>query len=255
MAYGMKAASSYLRTLAAAGALVISQGAAALPTLQLWGEDASWENTTKAWIVNEPTGPFSVTALATDRHEGSNKGNAFKGGAGSATTAFLSFAIVRDSGFDGSEDTSMFGDIDVDGSIVSSNWAFGRPPVGSNDNLPDQGIYPTWFSEYEFDFGGFGDEVFNAKGNASTYLDVIDTGYRVDFAVAVSGFSMNTDDNWRIHIDLYTRDNLGGVHKLSPGSRDYEVVLAYHAVPAPSPVFFLLFGLGAMLAVRKLRAA
>ena len=64
---------------------------------------------------------------------------------------------------------------------------------------------------------------------------------------------MTTDDNYRVHIDLYTKDHSGGVHRLSPGSRDYEVVLAYASVPAPSPVLFLLLGLGGMLVARKVR--
>ena len=146
-------------------------------------------------------------------------------------------------------------DIAVDGAVVSNNWAYGKPPVGTNDNLPDQGVYPTWFVEHQFDFGGFGAEVFNTKGNANTYLDVLDSGFRVDFALSVSGFSMSTDDNYRIHVDLYTKDNVGGVHRYSPNSRDYEIVLAYASVPAPSSVLFLIAGLAGLLASRKLGTA
>ena len=241
-----------LRTIAATAALLFAHAAAALPTLQLWGEDATWDNATKAWVMDEPTGPFGLTALATDKHLGSNKGNAFKNN--SFTTGYLSFAVVRDSGFDGTEDISFFGDITVDGSVVSNNWVYGKPPVGTNDNLPNQGVYSIWFVEHEFDFGGFGADVFNTKGNANKYLQVLDTGFRVDFALEVSGFSLQTDDNYRVHVDLYTKDNNGGLHRFSPNSRDYEVVLAYASVPAPAPVLFLMFGLSVLLIGRKLRA-
>ena len=242
-----------LRVLAVAGALCLAQAAAALPALQLWGEGATWDNDTKAWIVDEPNGPFGLTALATDRHLGSNRGHAFRNNA--IMDAYLSFAVIRDSGFDGSEDTSLFGDIAVDGAVVSTGWAFGKPPVGTNDNLPDQGVYPTWFVEHQISFGGFGADVFNTKGDARNYLDVLYTGFRVDFALEVSGFSMTTDDNYRVHVDLHTKDDVGGVHRYSPNSRDYEIVLAYASVPAPSPVLFMTFGLAGLKVARKLRAA
>ena len=83
---------------------------------------------------------------------------------------------------------------------------------------------------------------------------MLDTGFRVDFALEVSGFSLQTDDNYRVHVDLYTKDNNGGLHRFSPNSRDYEVVLAYASVPAPAPVLFLMFGLSVLLIGRKLRA-
>ena len=103
--------------------------------------------------------------------------------------------------------------------------------------------------------GSFPLPFFNSKGNAGTYFDVIDTGFRVDFAVEFSGFSMNTDDNCRVHINLYTKDHGGSVFRLSPDSRDYEIVLAYASVPAPSPVFFLFFALTGLAAVRKFRVS
>lgn len=239
------------------GAFAAAPTARALPALQLWSEDGEWDNATKAWVINEPAGTFTITGLALDKHLGSGKGNAFRT---ADTTAFLTFALVSDAGFTGTELIGDFGDIFVNNSVVSTNWAYGRPPIDSNDNLPDHGVYPTWFVEYEFDFGGFGDDIFSAKGGNNAYLSVKDVGFREDFAVEVSGFSMNPDENVRVHIDLYTKDNHAGVYRFSPDNRDVDVYLARQvSVPGPgSLALFVIaaagFGVSRWFASRQLQA-
>ena len=225
-----------IRILVSLAITVSSAAALAVPSLQLYSSEGEWDSLEETWVVSPDPGvtTFDLTAFAVDKGFGSKAGNAFDG---SDTNAYLVLSILPPGVFDGDEDAGDFGIVEVDGDDTS-DWSYGTPPT--EDPMSPHGIFPTWYVTYMFNFGEPDQAVFNTSGDGfdATPKDI---GFRRDFTVDFGGlFTAGSI----LHVDLFTLDEEGEVHKVAPFSHDAEAIIS---VPEPSQL--VLFGMGLLLLV------
>jgi hypothetical protein len=241
-------------------AAVILSGAKGIvwgvPSLSLYidpalNPGAYYDTTTETWVYNGGSA-FTLTAFAVDKDFGSNAGDAF---ASTGTNAILSVALSgAPAGTTGqTQPGATLGTLSVDGNTVGGTWTYGVPPLetvlthdGGSD-LASHGEFPTWFAEYSFDFGSFGDSVFDTQPGSNPGTD---TGWRKDFAVDLSNLLGSG-----AHFDLYTmatnKKGEVGINKFAPFSHDAEAG-GEAPVPEPATLSLAAFGLLALAGSRKL---
>ena len=220
------------RTLLILGlVLVVSSGAMAVPSLQLYIDGATYDPTTETWISFE--NDFDLYVI----------------GNGNLSDVLVSMALSTPEGIDPNGDVS----IDVNGSTYGS-WTWGYAPLsnipaewdGGDEDLPTHGIYPAWYTEFSAgDFGevgGIGDVQPPSTWNPT--MGYIPGGNHLGeykmYSISVTGDAF-------VHFDAYTTVN-GKIDEFAPFSHDAGTGI-------PEPATMLLFGLGLAGAgvVRKLR--
>lgn len=223
----------------------------ALPSLQLYIDPAANPGATynlgsQTWVYSGNT--LTLTAFAVDKNFGSHNGNAF---AGTVTDAYLSIALEGGSIPSGSlGDTlpaSAFGTLNINGGDSPlDHWVYGIPPEATVDSmdcaadLAPHGVFPTWFTQYQFNFGSYGASVFNTQpGKTGT-----DTGFRKDFTIDLGNIDASV-----VHFDLFTLNSDSNIRKFAPYSHDAEANTA--PVPEPASAALLALGLGVASLVKR----
>ena len=242
-----------------AGLLMSATAARAVPVLQLDIIGGTYDRVTQTITASGPS--FTLVALATA--SGNTSASSIL-----ADTYYLSAALspVASSG------SFNAGSFSIDGVTTQASdtgMTYGTPPLDAafNKDLPDHGIYPTFFHEISFQF--------DANDTTTTYNSEGDTGgvmfdengvgtFFVKFEINVGGLVGKT-----LHFDLYdTAVKKNGsifVDAFAPFSHDAQSVLnlvteedggeAPPAVPEPGSCLILITGLGMCWAVRRRRAA
>ena len=99
---------------------------------------------------------------------------------------------------------------------VTTDMDYGNPPLEkyltrTNEDLQKHGIYPTFFTEFAFQFDRANMAIpYNAQDNPDGFVeDLSDTSnfYFNAFSVDASGLT----GDWTIHFDLYTKNLISGV--------------------------------------------
>jgi hypothetical protein len=241
------------------------KAAQAEPVLQLDIIGGYYDDVTDTIISNGPT--FQLVALLTP--EGGDDVDALLD-----DTYYISAAITPQVG----PVSSSIGSFTFDGTPVSatSGMNYGTPPLDLVEGHPDaqlggHGIYPTFYSEFEFQF--------SAANRATTYNSETDPGGLVTNPLGGSYYALFTvdatalDDGYQLHFDLYnsfvkreaqcqTQRRRGvstttcspediGVEDFAPFSHDAESG-ELTPVPEPATLSLLALGLGAS-AVRRRR--
>jgi hypothetical protein len=209
-------------------------------SLQLHIPGADWDPVTETWIHDSSeSGTFILEAYAVDMDLGSSAGDAFEDNSGSHR-AWLSGSLLGD--YDGTEDSGLFGDMTINGVSLPSGvggWQYGTAPIQDANSLAPHGVFPTWFWEVEFSFGGgnANDDVIQTNFDDPNYGVVEDIGFDRSLFLDISG--LNADLMSGIHFDLYTLDSNDQVHQFAPFSHDA-------ATTVPAPATLSLLGLGLM---------
>lgn len=151
--------------------------------------------------------------------------------------------------------TGNYGSFSFNGTTfqVTADMIYGTPPIGAakNTNLPDHGIFPTFFKEFSFaDHVLFPTADYNFyDGSADEYDAQEDWGGTAggltpnpDGPLYYSMFSVDTsalNADYAIHFDLYTKNIDGTLNEFAPFSHD-----AQSGPPVPEPATMVLFGTG-----------
>lgn len=203
--------------------------ALAFPTYQLYidpNSGGTFDSATQTWVTS--ASPFTLSAL-------------YEPGKGSMTNARLTVALPQ-----GVNPAAGSIAINQQGgsTLANSGWVLGVPPISSaplangTKALSEHGIYPTWYTEYLFDFSNAA-PIFDAQPGAQPGTK---NGYREDFNISISGFSLG-------HFDLYnlvsdpTSKKYGGIAEFAPFSHD-----AGFTPPIPEPRTMVLLGISLITA-------
>lgn len=220
-------------TLAAASFLGVS-AAYAVPTLQLDIEGGTYDPVTGTIIASGT--PFTLYALLTPGPNDSVSTML-------AETYYVSAALTPQVSSPSSLGSFTFAGNTVN---VTSDMTYGTPPIATVDqDLPSHGIFPTYFSEFAFQF--------SSANQIAPYNTATQTG-----GTAGGGFLSGTGTYWasfgvdvsalsaleQLHFDLYTygdlsgNNNKTGITEFAPFSHDAQ------SAPVPEPATMLLFGTG-----------
>ncbi len=241
-----------------AGLLMSATAARAVPALQLDIIGGTYDAATQTIFASGPV--FTLVALATATGHTSAADIL-------ADTYYLSAALspVTSSG------SFNAGSFSIDGVTTQASdtgMTYGTPPIDAafNNDLPDHGIYPTFFHEISFKF--------DANDTTTTYNSENATGgvmfdengvgtFFVKFEINVGGLVGKT-----LHFDLYNtdvkRNGSTFVDAFAPFSHDAQSILnlvvteedgGSATVPEPGSCLILITGLGMCWVARRRRAA
>lgn len=218
-------------------ALLLVTAAAAEPTLQLYIEGATYDDSSETWVVEGGT-TFNIWAIGNLADGPARYGIydvklavAYENGANTT----IALTPTTTAGFGGFTDPStpiapVFSKTVTDGSL---------PKLGSGANIPSHGVYGAGTDWTEYGLGNFT----IADSPCGDFIDVLptpgDLGCQINaYAVTITGGA----SSW-IHFDLYdhiyTRSTARHFKYVkAPFSHDGE----YESVPEPATV--LLFGSG-----------
>jgi len=208
--------------------------ALAIPTLQLDILDGTYDYQTQTIIA--PSESFTLYAFLIP-----NRSNLL------TDVYYISAAIVPRTGPTGSGLGSfVFGSQTI---YVTSDMTYGVPPLEEivalqgwdPGDLPKHGIYPTFFSEFEFQFNNGQIEPYNTQDRAQSGGTIPQWGNGMYYvAFSVNTFGLNND--YVVHFDLYnTKIKCSGdidVTQFAPFSHDAQ------SVQVPEPSTLLLMGAG-----------
>lgn len=199
--------------------LSLAPQALAIPTLQLDIVDGWYDKTTET-IMSSGS---SFTLYAFLIPDGEND---------LADTYYISAALVPQTeerpGLD--LGSFKFGHTTVQ---ATSGMVYGTPPLGDSKDLPDHGIFPTYFQEFKFHFSS--DSYKNAY-NTEDKTTAPGIMYSASFEVDTT----NLASPYAIHFDLYHYED-GKIVEKAPFSHDAE---SSRKVPEPGTMLLLGFGLG-----------
>lgn len=244
---------SLIAGLFIAAAVTAATTARAVPALQLDIIGGTYDAATQTVISNGPS--FTLVALATST--GNTSAADILAESYFISTAFES-APAQSSTFNA-------GSFSVNGTTVQatdSGLDFGAPPIdaANNGNLPNHGVFPTYFHEIAFSFDGSDTTTtYNAQDDAGGGLfDPNGNGtYFVKFEINVAGLAGEV-----LHFDLYNTKvkNNGNItiDDFAPFSHDAQSgsELPPTSVEVPEPSTIAIIGLGLLgIAVARRRPA
>lgn len=219
------------RTLLILGlVLVVSSGAMAVPSLQLYIDGAVYDGDTQTWISY------------------SNDFDLYVIGNGNLSDVLVSMALSTPEAGDPSGVT-----VEVNGTPYNS-WQWGYSPLENDPaiwdgggDLPTHGIYPAWYTEFEAgDFGEVGGiQDVQPPSTWNPTMGYIPGGNHLGeykmYSISITGDAF-------VHFDAYNLNPDGTIDQFAPFSHDA-------GTGVPEPATMLLFGLGLAGAgvVRKLR--
>ncbi len=205
---------------------MLSQAAMAIPALQIYIPDATWDASTQTWITGESDFELWVIAANTD----------------SKPLYDLTLSVALADG-----QAPVAGALSIDGTDYNS-FAYGTPPSWGDDagDYPPHGIYPTNYTElYIADL-------------VDTYPVIVHNMQPGSYDDTAPGkifkFDVSTSYDW-VHFDAYAFFNESdGRFTFVPNSHDGEK----GRIPPPTipePATLLLFGsaLAVVGGIRKLR--
>ncbi|MFZ3063826.1 MAG: choice-of-anchor N protein [Nitrospirota bacterium] len=216
----------------------------AIPTLQLDIAGGSYDLSTETIISSGNT--FTLYAyLIPDKYNSL------------PDTYYISAAIAPKVGKAGAN----IGSFNFNGTTINatSDMTYGVPPLEAitslqgwdSGDLAKHGIFPTYFSEFEFQFSSANQiGLYNTQDRAISGGSIPTSGTGMYYAAFTIDTSL-LDPNYVIHFDLYnTKLKKGGdidVTQFAPFSHDAQST----AVPEPSTVLLLGSGLVGLWASRR----
>jgi hypothetical protein len=216
-----------MTTIALACMLFGASAAQAIPLLQLDISDGVYDSVTETIV--SASDEFTLYALLTPGNHGDVA-------ALLDDTYYISAAITPQVGEPGAD----LGSFSFNGDTVNAtgDMTYGTPPselVDNNVDLPSHGIFPTYFSEFSFQFlEGQVTETYNAQDNPGGWTGIGDGTYYVAFDVDKTLL----DPRFQVHFDLYSKNDDNTINKFAPFSHDAQ------SSPVPEPATMLLFGTG-----------
>lgn len=205
--------------------LISGSVASATPTLSLEIENGFYNPITETWETHDSD--FTLKLIATA-----------SGGENTLKNLNLIIAVP------GNESSMENGTVSVDGgatTISSSAYSWGTPQFPEantgTSQYPSHDIYPTWFALDKINNG-----------------NIVSLPQTFAFNIVVTGF------DW-VHLDAYGYYDTAAGKKISttikthadfvPPSHDAEYVAEVMAVPEPSTLYLMAFGILALIIYRK----
>jgi len=232
--------------LAAVGFVPIE--AQALPTLQLDISGGRYDSSTETIVTNQDV--FTLYALLTP-----NTFNTL------GDTYYISAAVTPQVAAPISLGSFVFNGGTVN---ITGDMDYGVPPIeailaSDNGDLPNHGVFPTYFKEFSFQFDSADRINSYDSRNRARYGGAINTAYSATGGMYFATFDLDVSslaEGYELHFDLYNT-------KLNPFSGDVDMTkyaqLTHDAettsrsVPEPGTLLLMGSGLVGLYFSRRLR--
>lgn len=209
----------------------------AVPNLQLFIDGANYDWHTQTWVTNSNS--FDLYVVSANQYE---------------RDVIISMALAN---------TDNPADVDVSFAnqpVGIDSWVYGRPPLENNParwnigDLPDHGVYPTWFTQIHTGAYNLSQNVGDTRPDRrGSYWNPAMKSALACSRGQVKSFHIETGGVYSsLHFDAFTLDGRGRISNFAPFSHDAAAV---SPVPEPGTLALLgsgLLGLGAYIRRRKI---
>lgn len=199
--------------------------AVAIPDLQLFIPEATYNLSTETWdFSHTPGSPFTLQVIS----EGENHPRDGSSG------VFVSVALTGIGEFDPLPAGTIMTFDGVD--LFASDFTWGTPAPPHPDDLAPHGIFDAHFTEINVGAFGMSETVFDMTEEGGSGLP----GEVKDFSVIISSFIP-------VHFDAYTQ--LDSIDEFAPPSHDAQA----NPTPEPATIALLSLGIVSLLGYKRRR--
>lgn len=239
---------TFFKLISMTALVAASMNAHAIPDLQLTILNGFYDHNTQTTIAPSGTNIFTLYALLSEKYSTDPNG-----GFGGYWISAALYPIQPNN-------HASLGSFKFDNQTinVTSDMVWGTPTYAKNNgpgDLPDHGIYPTWYKEFQFNFNPANVITeFDVQAStpntplvANSSLNCGQNGVKCMYFAAFQVDVSNLNSGYAIHFDLYDKTKAGD---FAPFSHDAQSATSRNGGgpggEIPEPAGVALLGIGAL---------